>query len=107
MDQPGSAAPGSTFPFFSGPLAKARAIRKRGYDFLIVTPSSMHPCFQRGRIEGLSHSSVPGYRLLAPYVLDFFDDMDALVARHPDAARIIGGTYVIDLSRITGTTPRS
>jgi hypothetical protein len=107
MDQPGSAAPGGRFPFFSGPKAKVRTLRDNGYDFLIVTPGSDHLCFERGRLQGTLRSRVPAYRILARYSLDFFDDMDKLVRGYPDAARTINGLYVIDLRAIPSTTPRA
>jgi hypothetical protein len=106
MDQPpGNAAPRGEFPFFSGPEAKVRALRRDGYDHLVVSPSSNSLCFARGRFTAFLRSPVLGYRLLAPFVLDFFDDMDRLTQRYPRATQMIDGFYVIDLRAVPGTTP--
>jgi len=102
MDQPGSAAPGGEFPFFSGPEAKVRALRRNHYDYLVVSPGITNRCFQRGRIAGFLHSRTLSYRLLAPYVLDFFDDMDRVAQRYPQAVRNVNGFYVIDLRAVPG-----
>jgi hypothetical protein len=106
MDEPGSAAPGGAFPFFSGPEAKVRALRRNGYDYLVVSPGVNNLCYEHGRIAGFLRSTILSYRLLAPYVLDFFDDMDHLAQRYPRATRTISGFYVIDLHAVPGTAPR-
>jgi hypothetical protein len=105
MDQPGLVAPGGRFPFFSGPEAKVRALREHGYDFLIVTPSRGHPCFESEVLKANFHSDSPGIRAQAPYFLDFYDDMDSLAQRYPAATRVVDGLYVIDLRAVPGTTP--
>jgi len=106
MDQPpGNAAPRGEFPFFSGPEAKVRTLRRDGYDHLVVSPSSNNLCFGRGRFTAFLQSRVLGYRLLAPFVLDFFDDMDHLAQRYPQTTQMINGFYVIDLRAVPGTTP--
>jgi len=106
MDQPpGNAAPRGQFPFFSGPQAKVRALRRDGYDYLVVSPSSNSLCFARGRFTAFLQSHVPGYRLLAPFVLDFFDDMDRVAKRFPHSTQTIKDFYVIDLRAVPGTTP--
>lgn len=105
LDQPGFAAPGGDFPFFSGPEAKVRALRRDGYDFLVVSPGGNNLCFEHGRIASFINSPFLAYRLQAPYVLDFFDDVDHLTQRYPKATRTVGGFYVIDLRAIPGTTP--
>jgi hypothetical protein len=107
MDQPpGNAAPRAEFPFFSGPQAKVRVLRRDGYDYLVVSPSSNNLCFPRGRFTAFLESPVPGYRQLAPFVLDFFDDMDRVAQRYPYTTQMINGFYVIDLRAVPGTTPR-
>ena len=103
----GSAAPEGDFPFFSGPEAKVRALRRNNYDYLVVSPGATNRCYERGRISGYLRSRVLSYRLLAPYVLDFFDDMDHLVQRHPQATQMVNGFYVIDLRAVPGTAPQA
>jgi hypothetical protein len=105
LDQPGSAAPGGEFPFFSGPEAKVRALRHEGYDYLIVSPGTNNICFRHDRIAAFLNHPVLGYRLLAPYVLDFFDDIDHLADRYPQATQMVQGFYVIDLRAVPGATP--
>jgi len=105
MDQPGLVAPGGRFPFFSGPEAKVRALREHGYDFLIVTPSGGHPCFESNVLLANFHSDAPGIRAQAPFFLDFYGDIGALAQRYPNATRIIDGLYVFDLRAVPGTTP--
>ena len=106
LDQPpGNAAPRGEFPFFSGPDAKVRTLRNNGYDYLVVSPSSNSLCFGRQRFIDFLGSSELGYRLVAPYVLDFFDDMDRVAERYPQATQMVNGFYVIDLRAVPGTTP--
>ncbi len=105
MDEPGSAAPEGDFPFFSGPEAKVRALRRNHYDYLVVSPGANNLCYEHGRISGFLRSRNLAYRLLAPYVLDFFDDMDDLAQRYPQATQMVNGFYVIDLRAVPGTAP--
>ena len=106
LDEPGSAAPGGEFPFFSGAEAKVRAMRSHDYDYLVVSPSLNHRCYQRGHILDLVHSPVLTYRRLAPFLSDFFADMDDLAQRYPRATRWVNGFYVVDLRAVPGTAPR-
>ncbi len=105
MDEPGYAAPGGEFPFFSGPEAKVRALRRHGYDSLVVSPGINNLCYQHDRIADFLRSHDVGYRLLAPYPLDFFDDMDRLAQRYPQATQMVNGFYVIDLRAVPDTAP--
>ena len=106
MDQPGFAAPGGRFPFFSGPEAKVRALRADGNEYLIVSAGPTYRCFEHARIDPFLHDPVLALRLQAPYVIDFVDDMDKLAERYPQDTQMVNGFYVIDLRAVPGTAPR-
>jgi len=106
IDQPGFAAPGGKFPFFSGPEAKVRALRNDDNVFLVASVGPTYRCFERARMEMFLHDPVLGLRLQAPYVLDFVDDLDKLAQRYPQATQTVNGFYVIDLRAIPGTAPK-
>ena len=106
IDEPGFAAPGGKFPFFSGPKAKVRALRDAGFDHLIVSVGPTYRCFEHARMEMFLNDPVLGLRLQAPYVLDFVDDIDRLAQRYPQATQTVDSYYVIDLRAVPGTAPR-
>lgn len=97
LDLPGFAAPGGTFPFFTGAVPKIAKLRNAGYKDLLVTIPDFDSCIAPFAQREVRRQRLAPYSRWARYNLDWDEDIAEIASKAPHAVQRFGPLLVIDL----------